>query len=85
MWHWGYIGHLSRELDAEVIVVPYPLAPTNNGLEIMPVMVQVYQAFRERAGDSEIIVAGDRCVTSVHLPFDILRFVVISLLVLAAR
>lgn len=64
MWHWGYVGYLARELDAEIVVVPYPLAPTNNALEVMPVLLEVYKAFKDRAGDNEIIVAGDRYVNS---------------------
>jgi len=59
-WHWGYVGYLARELDAEVVVVPYPLAPTNNGLETMPVLTQVYKRFLSRANGRETIVAGDR-------------------------
>lgn len=48
-WHWGYLGYLAQELNAEVVVVPYPLAPTNTALEVMPIVLEVYEAFFERA------------------------------------
>jgi len=57
--HWGFVGYLARELDAEVVVVPYPLAPTNIATEIIPVLMQAYQSFIERSGNREVIVAGD--------------------------
>lgn len=76
-WHWGYVGYLARELDAEVVVVPYPLAPTNNGLETMPVLTQVYKGFLSRVNGRETIVAGDRCVflTKTGLRTMLLRLV----------
>lgn len=32
--HWTWVHWLAGELDAEFYVVPYPLAPTNIGLEV---------------------------------------------------
>lgn len=58
--HFSYCAYLARNLDAEVLVVPYPLAPTNKAAEIIPVLTTVYEAFLKRAGDREAIVAGDR-------------------------
>ena len=61
-WHWGYVGYLARELEAEVVVAPYPLAPANNGLETIPVLTQVYKEFLGRVNGREAILVGDRCV-----------------------
>lgn len=58
--HWGWAGYLARELDAEVILVPYPLAPTNNAFEVLPVLIKVYASLLERARTREVIIAGDR-------------------------
>ncbi|KAF8309635.1 alpha/beta-hydrolase [Clavulina sp. PMI_390] len=58
-WHWSLIGYLSRKLDAEVVVVPYPLGSNNPGQEWRPALVSVYNEFVQRAGDKEIILAGD--------------------------
>jgi hypothetical protein len=74
IWHWGFVGYLARELEAEVVVVPYPLAPTNNAMEVMPVLTQVYKAFLARAVGREPIIAGDRYVhvdvftSQIHAP-----------------
>lgn len=76
IWHWGFIGYLARELEAEIVVVPYPLAPTNNAMEVMPVLTQVYKAFLARAVGREPIIAGDRYVhvhgnefpSQIHVP-----------------
>lgn len=32
--HWQWLAWLSEKLDADVYTVPYPLAPTNTGLEV---------------------------------------------------
>ncbi|KAF8323676.1 alpha/beta-hydrolase [Clavulina sp. PMI_390] len=58
-WHWSFVGYLSRWLDAEVAVVPYPLGTNNPGPEWRPSLVSVYREFLDRAGDKEAILAGD--------------------------
>lgn len=59
-WHWSFAGYIADKLDAEVIVVPYPLAPTNTAQEMVPVLPKLYESFLERSGDRETIIAGDR-------------------------
>ncbi|KAF8315702.1 hypothetical protein DL93DRAFT_2078959 [Clavulina sp. PMI_390] len=60
VWHWSFIGYLSRWLDAEVVAVPYPIGQNNPGHEWRPALIRIYREFVERAGDKEIIMAGDR-------------------------
>ncbi|KAF8308877.1 alpha/beta-hydrolase [Clavulina sp. PMI_390] len=57
--HWGFAGYLSRWLEAEVVVVPYPLGPNNPGPEWRPQLLSVYREFLARAGDKEVILVGD--------------------------
>ncbi|KAF8320475.1 alpha/beta-hydrolase [Clavulina sp. PMI_390] len=57
--HWGFCGYLSRWLDAEVVVAPYPLGINNPGPEWRSALLSVYKEFVSRAGGKEIIVAGD--------------------------
>jgi acetyl esterase/lipase len=40
VYHWGFTAYLADHLNADVAVVPYPLAPTNHGLEV-PLLVCV--------------------------------------------
>ncbi|KAF8320474.1 alpha/beta-hydrolase [Clavulina sp. PMI_390] len=58
-FHWGFSSYLSLRLDAEVVVVPYPLGPNNPGPQWRPALLSVYREFVDRAGDKEIILAGD--------------------------
>ncbi|KAF8319626.1 alpha/beta-hydrolase [Clavulina sp. PMI_390] len=58
-WHWAFIGYLSRWLDAELVVVPYPVGPNNPGPEWRPTLLRIYKEFLANAGDKEIILAGD--------------------------
>lgn len=59
-FHWWYIGWLSRELDAEIVVVPHPFGPTINHEDIIPPLVKIYTDFMEAADGRETIIAGDR-------------------------
>ncbi|KAF8310290.1 alpha/beta-hydrolase [Clavulina sp. PMI_390] len=58
-WHWAFVGYLSRWLNAEVVMVPYPLGPNNPGPEWRPQLLSIYKDFVARAGDKEVILAGD--------------------------
>lgn len=60
-FHWWYISWLSRELDAEIVVVPYPLGPANSHEDILPQLIKIYADFMNMADGRETIVAGDRC------------------------
>lgn len=61
-FHWAYIGYLARELDSEVVVVPIPLCPQNDGPGIMSAMTGIWKSFNTLAAGRETIVVGDRCV-----------------------
>lgn len=44
--HWQWLAWLSEKLDADVYPVPYPLAPTNTGLEVCACIVSLNYANR---------------------------------------
>ncbi|KAF8315704.1 alpha/beta-hydrolase [Clavulina sp. PMI_390] len=64
VWHWSFIGYLSRWLDAEVVAVPYPVGQDNPGHEWRSALLDIYREFIQRAGNKEVIIAGDSHIFS---------------------
>lgn len=61
--HWKLCAVLAKELDARVLLVPYPLLPATMHAILEP-LLQLYSIIHEDAKSQghEIILAGDRCV-----------------------
>ncbi|KAF8317623.1 alpha/beta-hydrolase [Clavulina sp. PMI_390] len=57
--HWTWLAWLSEKLDADVYAVPYPLAPLNTAMEVIPQLVEIHKSLLKHVANQEVIWGGD--------------------------